>query len=105
MVSIFLLSKKIMGDNDKSSELDRPGIYRLRIGISKESYDRQFCPRPKRPCKGSIVGTGHHSAEVNVLMSNPIYECMSWMHVLSPEKSIFESIFPLIAEAYSNSVT
>ena len=69
----FCTIKEKNGDNDKSSNLDRDGVYRLSIGISKESYKVQFGPRSKRPSKGCIIDTGPDFTETNMLMPHPIY--------------------------------
>ncbi len=100
----FCTIKEKDGDNDKSSDLDRNGIFRLSIGVSKESYEKEFGERPKRPNKGGIIDTGHNFAEVNILMPHPIYGWMSWVQVLNPTKETFEKVLPLIAEAHSNAV-
>ena len=100
----FCTIKEKNGDNDKSSNLDRDGVYRLSIGISKESYKVQFGPRSKRPSKGCIIDTGHDFTETNKLMPHPIYGWMSWIQVLNPTVLTFASAYPLITEAHSNAV-
>jgi hypothetical protein len=58
-----------MGDNDKSSDLDRRGGFRLSIGFSKGTDEGQFGSNPKRPCKGGIVATGHAFKATDTLLS------------------------------------
>ena len=100
----FCTIKEKNGDNDKSSELDRDGVFRLSIGITKETYEEKFGPKPKRPSKGCIIDTGHNFTELNRLMPHPIYGWMSWVQVLSPKEATFTDVLPLINEAYSNAV-
>ena len=100
----FCTIKEKNGDNDKSSNLDRDGVFRLSIGISKESYTAQFGPRPKRPSKGCIIDTDHDFTETNMLMPHPIYGWMSWIQVLNPTELTLASAMPLITEAHSNAV-
>ncbi|MEE9491989.1 MAG: DUF6194 family protein [Gammaproteobacteria bacterium] len=100
----FCTIKEKDGDNDKSSNLDRNRVFRLSIGISKESYEKEFGERAKRPGKGGIINTGHDFAELNVLMPHPIYGWMSWVQILNPQEETFEIVLPLIAEAHSNAV-
>lgn len=100
----FCTLKEKNGENDKASDLDRESIFRLSIGISKATYEKYFGSRPKRPAKGGIIDTEHDFAALNELMPHPIYGWMSWVQVLSPSESKFESILPLIAEAHSNAV-
>ncbi|TVQ95811.1 MAG: hypothetical protein EA403_17320 [Spirochaetaceae bacterium] len=100
----FCTTKEQNGENDKASDLSREGIFRLSFGLPKATYEELFGSRPKRPIKGGIIDTGHDFAALNKLMPHPIYGWMSWVQVLNPSKSTFESILPLIAEAHSNAV-
>ncbi len=100
----FCTIKENDGDNDKSSNLYRDDIYRLSIGVSKETYESKFGVRPKRPAKGGIVDTGHNFSKTNVLMPHPIYGWMSWVSILSPSEIVFETVYPLIVEAHGNAV-
>ena len=100
----FCTIKEKDGDNDKSSDLAREGIYRLSIGISKETYEEKFGSKPKRPAKGCIVDTGHDFTDVNVITPHPIYAWMSWVCVLSPSTKTFAKVSPLIEEAHGNAV-
>jgi len=100
----FCTIKENDGDNDKSSNLSRKGVFRVSIGSSKETYERKFGIKPKRPTKGSIIDTEHDFTKTNELMPHPIYGWMSWVCVLSPTKEYFEGVFPLIIEAHANAV-
>ncbi|MGH1439561.1 MAG: DUF6194 family protein [Cellvibrionaceae bacterium] len=101
----FCTIKEKNGDNDKASGLDRVGVYRLSIGISKESYESLFGARPKRPSKGGIVDTGHDFTESNVLMPHPIYGWMSWVQIVNPSESKFNEILGLVREAHENAIS
>jgi len=98
----FCTIKEKNGDNDKSSELNRDGVFRLSIGLTKEAYQKQFGLKPKRPAKGCIIDTGHDFTSLNTLMPHPIYGWMSWAQILNPEESTFFEIYPLIKEAHAN---
>ena len=100
----FYTLKEKNGDNDKASKLDRDGVFRLSIGIAKQSYEKHFGSKPKRPPKGGIIDTGHDFTALNTLMPHPIYGWMSWVQVLNPSVSMFEDLLPLIAEAHANAV-
>lgn len=101
----FCTIKEKNGDNDKASDLDREGIYRLSIGISKESYELLFGTKPRRPGKGDIIDTGHDFTRTNILMPHPIYGWMSWVQILNPSESRFNEILSLIGEAHKNAVS
>jgi hypothetical protein len=43
------------GDNDKGSRLNRPGVYRVNLGVRKDTFVKLFGAVPKRPGAGGIV--------------------------------------------------
>src|SRR5258708_4090500 len=44
---------------DRASHLDRSSIFRLNVGVSKDTYRSLFGPQPSPPDSGDAVGTGH----------------------------------------------
>src|SRR3989442_1427612 len=44
---------------DSASNLSRPGVFRLNIGIAKETYRSLFGPPPKPAADWGVVETGH----------------------------------------------
>jgi len=100
----FCTLKEKDGENDKSSNLSREGIFRLSIGTPKETYLAQFGETPKRPEKGGIVNTGHDFTKTDVLMPHPIYAWMSWLCILSPSTESFDEIYPLIEKAHASAI-
>lgn len=91
---------KDYGDFDCASQLNRPGIFRLNIGVSKETYHSLFGPQPSPPPTGNAVETGHDFTALDQLMPHPVYAPMSWVCVLNPSVATFEVVRPLLAEAY-----
>ena len=69
----FCTLKEKNGANDKASELDRDGVFRLSIGMAQKSYEKYFGSKPKRPPKGGIIDTGHDFTALDKLMPHPIY--------------------------------
>lgn len=100
----FCTIKENDGDNDKSSNLNRDSVFRVSIGVGSVNYEKHFGVRPKRPEKGNIVNTGHNFTELDKLMPHPIYAWMSWVQILSPSKSSFDSILPLVKDAHASAV-
>lgn len=96
----FCTLKQQDGPNDKASNLDRAGVFRVAIGLNTKTYTRLFGQKPARPSKGGIVATGHDFTTLNELMPHPIYAWMSWVQILSPSQEKLEEIFPLIREAH-----
>ena len=101
----FCTLKDHDGENDKASGLDRPGIFRVAIGLPGPTYVRLFGPKPKRPAKGGIVKGNLDFAALGRLMPHPIYAWMGWVQILSPDKECIERIFPLIGEAHEAAVS
>jgi hypothetical protein len=96
---------KDYGDFDRASRLERPGVFRLNIGLSKETYRSLFGPQPSPPPAGSAVETGHDFTALDQLLPHPVYAPMSWVCVLSPSAATFEAVRPLLAEAYQLAVS
>ena len=88
------------GANDKASQLDREGVFRLNLGVGKEKYRELFGPTPARPPKGGVVDTGHDFTALDRLTPHPIYAWMGWVSMLSPTEASFKSLLPLLDVAY-----
>ena len=84
---------KDYGDFDNSSKLDRPGVFRLNIGVSKKTYAKLF------PDHGD-----HDFAALDRLMPHPVYGRNHFVCVVNPSESTFESIKPLLEEAHGIAV-
>jgi hypothetical protein len=84
---------KDYGDFDNQSNLDRPGVFRLNIGVSKETFAR-------------VVGaeSEHDFTQLDRLMPHPVYGSNHFVCVLNPSDTTFESITPLLKEAYDIAV-
>lgn len=91
--------KEADGDNDRASHINRGGIYRINLGISKESFKRIFGEIPTRPSAGGVVSTGHDFQELNQITPHPVYGWMSWIAVLNPSVETFNILKPIIAES------
>ena len=100
----FCTIKEKDGENDKASKLDRKGIFRVSIGLSKITYESKFGSRPTRPAKGCIICTNDNFTQTTKLMPHPIYGWMSWVKILNPDKNKFEKLLPLLKEVHSNAV-
>lgn len=77
---------------DTVSNLDRPGVFRLNIGVGKATFRALFGEQPP---------DGYDYAALDQLMPHPIYGKMYWVSVLSPSAATFAAaVRPLLAEAY-----
>jgi hypothetical protein len=88
---------KDYGEIDNVSHLDRPGIYRLNIGISRDTFRSLFGYLPNEEDPSSTV---YDYAASNTLMPHPLYAKQAFVCILTPDHDAFESIKPLLTEAY-----
>ena len=88
------------GENDRSANLSRAGVYRFAFQLSRANYEREFGDLPRRPPKGGVVQVpGYDPTRLNEVMPHPVYAWMAWVQVLSPTTECFESLRPLLAES------
>lgn len=80
--------------DDQFSNLNRPGIYRLNIGVSKATFQTMF---------PNTAGKYDYSA-LDELMPHPTYGMMYWLCVLNPSVATFETVKDLLLEAYEMAV-
>lgn len=84
---------KDYGDFDNRSNLDRPDVYRLNIGVSKATYSALF-----------PAGGAHDFTALDAVMPHPVYGVNHWLCVLNPSAAMFERLKPMLAEAYEIAV-
>ncbi len=87
--------------HDQASDLNRPGVYRLNIGVERATYEAQFGALPPGPLTADPVDTGHDYRQLDRLMPHPIYSPLGWISVLNPSHVTFEAIWPLLQEAHA----
>jgi hypothetical protein len=89
---------------ERVSNLDRPGVYRLNIGVGRETYRSLIGPEPPRLGPDGIVETGHDYTVLDQILPHPHYAPQSWICVLSPSDETLKVVQPLLAEAYDRAV-
>lgn len=82
---------------DCASNLNRPGVFRLNIGITRETFR-------------SLFGENNNTdapdfAALDKVMPHPAYGKMFWICVLNPSEATFKTLHPLLTEAYNLSVS
>lgn len=80
-------------EHDRISNLDRPGVFRLNIGVSKQTFQSLFG-------SGADVSSYDFTA-LDTIMPHPDYAAQSFICVLSPSDATFERLRPMLAEAYA----
>lgn len=80
--------------HDQVSDLNRPGVYRLNIGVSKQTFGTLFGP------DRADGEAGYDYAALDRLMPHPVYGKMYWVCVLNPSAATLETVKGLLKEAY-----
>ena len=88
------------GDNDKASQIDREGVYRINTGISKDNFKEIFGAIPARPKVGEVVDMLFDFTAKNVIMPHPVYAWMGWVCVLNPTEETFDKFLKYVEESY-----
>jgi len=78
---------------EKISNLDRPDVYRLNIGVSRATFQSMFG-------KGKVDVSAYDFTTLDVIMPHPDYSSQHFLCVLSPSEATFEQVRALLAEAY-----
>ncbi len=77
-------------DMGNPSDLAREGVFRLNIGVGRETFERLV---------GSIVDPDY--AALDTILPHPVYAKQRWLSILTPSRRSFdEFVKPLIAEAH-----
>lgn len=98
---VYVLTvKEKDGNNDRSSQLNRNGTFRVNLGLRKQTFQNQFGELPKRPAKGSVVEMSYDFTNTDTIMPHPVYAWMGWICVLNPTIETFESLKTYIQESY-----
>ena len=87
--------------HDTASALDRPGVYRLNLGVRRETYREMFGPEPAWSTDGSPVATGHDFTRLDTLLPHPVYAPLSWISILSPSAGSWPRVQELLREAHA----
>jgi hypothetical protein len=91
----------VTGDHyDRVSALERPGFYRLNVGVSKATYVGLLgTPPTVRDEAGLLDLTGHDLAAADVFVPHPYYASQYWLSVVNPV-STMPAVREYLAEAH-----
>lgn len=90
--------------HDQASNLDRAGVYRLNVGLTKATYLARFGQPPtKRDGRGVLESPFEYTA-LDVVMPHPIYGAQYWVCVLNPGPATLAVVDELLADAYAFAV-
>jgi Family of unknown function (DUF6194) len=76
-------------EHDDASDLDRPGVFRLNLGVDRETFDRIAAdPEPDYTAFDTVL-------------PHPVYGQQHWISILNPtEESFRATVVPLLALAH-----
>ncbi len=101
----FPFATIVTGDHyEHVSDLDRPGAYRLNIGLTKATYTKLFGAAPTVRNDDGVLVTEYDYTAADSLMPHPIYASQHWVCTVTPSTAGLETLKPLLAEAYEFAV-
>jgi hypothetical protein len=87
--------------HDQVSNLARPSVFRLNIGVGKETFRSLFGSQRPSADVAAVVDSTYDYTAFDQLMPHPVYGRMYWVCVLNPSSEMFQTVIqPLLAEAY-----
>ncbi|HYF65453.1 MAG TPA: DUF6194 family protein [Herpetosiphonaceae bacterium] len=88
--------------NDSYSDLDRPGVFRLNIGVTRQTFRALFgAPGARDADPADSAGTGYDFTALDTLLPHPVYGRQYWLCILNPGPATFaERVVPLLTEAH-----
>ncbi len=82
---------------DRASNLDRPGVFRLNIGVSRQTFQSLFGA-------SKVDVSAYDFTVLDKIMPHPDYAAQYYVCVLNPSETTFETVQTLLAEAYDLAV-
>lgn len=90
--------------HDAFSNLSRVGVFRLNVGVSKETFVSLFGSTAAEMEANSALDKQFDFTAIDQIMPHPVYGKMYWTCVLNPSEATFEKLKPMLAEAYEMAV-
>ena len=82
-------------DEGTPSNLVRPGVFRLNIGVERETFERLV---------GSMAEPDY--AALDRILPHPVYTKQLWISILNPSNTTFrDAVRPLLTEAHDRLAT
>jgi hypothetical protein len=100
----FPFATLVTGDeHDQASNLSRPSVFRLNVGVSKQTFQSLFGSGSAHAAQAGAEG-GYDFTALDCIMPHPIYGKMYWVCVLNPSEETFKMVQELLVEAYDMAV-
>ena len=82
-------------DMGNPSDLARPGVFRLNIGVGRETFNR---------LAGTMADADYRA--LDTVLPHPVYAKQRWLAILNPSRGTFADVVkPLLAEAHDRLAT
>lgn len=82
---------------DRVSNLDRPGVFRLNIGVSRQTFQSLFGA-------SKVDVSAYDFTALDKVMPHPEYAAQHFVCVLNPSEATLKKVQALLAEAYDLAV-
>ena len=90
---VYVLTvKEKDGDNDKGSMLNRNNVYRVNIGLRKQTFIKKFGYIPERPSAGKIVKMDYDFTALDTSIPHTVDVLMVWICVLKPARGFSRTL-------------
>ena len=78
--------------NDDASDLERVGIFRLNVGVDRETFERLV---------GTSIDPETDYAVLDRILPHPVYAAQRWISILNPSPTTWQDVvIPLLAVAH-----
>lgn len=78
--------------HDRESMLEREGVFRLNVGVGKETFHKL--------CAKALAGTRKDFTKLDTWMPHPAYGQMQWICILNPSEGKGGQVREILTEAY-----
>lgn len=82
---------------DTSSDLNRPGVFRLNVAVGRERFEAELGYAPAEHA-GRAAGIDH--AVLDEVIPHPVYAAQGWLSIVCPGPRTDEAARALIAHAH-----
>ena len=83
---------------DESSDLNRPGVFRLNIAVGRRRFEDLLGYRPSAHPEHAA---SHDYAALDSLIPHPVYASQSWVSILNPGEASADRVRNLLTQAHA----
>lgn len=92
----------VTGDHyDAVSALDRPGAFRLNVGLTKATYLALFGPPPTERDEQGVLRADVDYTAIDTWMPHPYYGSQYWVSIVEPSDAAWPRVLEFLTEAHA----